>query len=295
MYHGINHFGDIFTQYHGNVFFAFVMYVGRFFKIETLSFFRLYSILIVLLYAWGCRFFLPIPYATLALTFFGITSSFIFYSTNIIRQGLACTVFILAMAFWSKKRKKTSIALQILSFFSHTSAMLLILSHVFSNFFKNKKSLLFLTMPILPLPGFVLLRIFSKIGGLFAKIDSFSARDYSNSLVYLKIILLYGFGVLIHKILGQIKPNPHSEQIQHLFSIYVLMLCACLLTLPVLLISSRLIYYPSILLPIFFSYISKNFFSIQNKWVYFFCFIWTSFIYAIVVYNFKSTANQLGL
>lgn len=295
MYNRIDSFGDVFTQYHGNVFFSFVLYLGQLLNLETFTFFTLYGILILVLYSLSCRLFLPMPYATLALVFFGTTSSFIFYSTNIVRQGLGCTLFIFALGLWYKNKKIESTLVQIFSFFSHFSIVFLIFSHLFSRFFKNKKILLFSLMPLMPLPGFILLKVFSAIGGIFQKIENFGEKDYSNKLVYIKIILLYCFGILIHKSLQHIKKDAFSNAINQLFSVYLLILSVCFLTLPVLLIASRLIYYPSALLPIFFSFLIMHLQKNDNKLVYTFIWIWISLFYAAFVFSFGSTARQLGL
>lgn len=298
MYEQASIFEKAVTQYHGNVFFSFLMYLGNELSLDKEVYFYLLSILFLISYSVGLKLiFKDNKHYLLALSFFAISSTFILLFTNVIRQGLALSLLVLAIGLILNKKKVLSGIVLILAMFSHFSILPIVAFFIMARYLLDKNKLIFvliLTLPLLPIFGNFLLSLFAFLGGLFNKIESFGEKDYNNTLVYIKVILLYASAVLYY-IYGKKYQLFDNTNFKYIFIVFLLILALIFFTLPVLLLSSRFLYYASGLMPILFAFIfysKRNIININYRYL---IFIGMSIAYGYVVYNFPSTKIQLGL
>ncbi|MEO3879137.1 EpsG family protein [Rheinheimera fenheensis] len=298
MFDSLNGFKSVFDVYHKNYTYSFIQYVFKSMGLSFESFSILFSILCFSLSAVGLRLiFSDSRQFTSALAFFVLTSTFVLLYTNVVRQGLALGFTLILIGCLLRRCYILSFFIAVLAVFSHFSALIFCLAIIFSLLFPSSKKrylLLVLLVPILPVVGSFALSVFSSIGGLFSKIDSFAAKDYSNTLVYIKVAMLYGI-VLFIGISGlRASDSENNRTFKFLSDIYLYLTSVVFLTLPILLLSSRFLYYAGALLPVLFVHVffSWKAFNINIKAVLaaVFCFVFGYF-----VYFYKSTGMQLGL
>jgi hypothetical protein len=290
-------FQSAMSQYHGNIFFSFLMYIGNFISLDKETYFYILSLLFLVIYAVGLKLiFKNSKHYLLALSFFAISSTFVLLFTNVIRQGLALSLLVLAIGLLLSNKKLLATLILVCSIFSHFSILPIVTFILLIKYILNKNKLIFiflLAIPLLPILGSFLLGLFASLGGLFNKIESFGSKDYNNTLVYIKVVLLYMSAVLFY-IYGKKYLLFNNINYKYIYMLYLLILGLIFFTLPVLLLSSRFLYYASGLMPILFAsifYSRQNIININYRYL---IFIGMSITYGYVVYSFPSTKLQLG-
>jgi len=297
MYNSAINYEYIFNAYHGNVFFSFLMYIGQLLNLEWEVFFYSLSILSLLIYTKGIQLiFKNEKYYILALVFFSFSSTFVLLYTNIIRQGLSTSLLVLTIGLILNKNVYLAFLTTILSIFSHFSVIPIIIMMMISKFiFKHIKYKYFILILIfLPIMGSIALTYLNSLGGLFSKIHAMQEHNYTNNLVYIKIIILY-ICLIVYYVYGKKYLLFQNINYKFVFNIYLLILSIILFTSPILLLSSRFLYYDAALMPILFSFIFYSRYNIfQNNIKYFLTFI-LALIYGYIVYSFASVQVQLGI
>lgn len=298
MYESIFVLKDVFEAYHGNYFFSFVQYLGRGLGIPHEVFSLVLSAVCVLLAATAIYLiFDNKKYAVICFVMFSVTSTYILLFTNVIRQGLALSLFMLGVAFFVRKSYVKALLFILLSVYSHGTGLILVMVFLAAMLYKPEgryRSILIIALPVLPLVGSSMMGLISGMGDGFGKIDRYSDYEYDNALVYIKAGLLYIFFVFLCWLerRGFFKEGGEIGCI--LLNAYSYILVVVFLSLPVLIISSRFLYYASSFMPFFFALIVVQFkyISITGKAVLFvvgFC------LYGCFSFFFPSTAAQLGL
>ena len=297
LYENSINFSYIFEAYHGNIFFTFLMYLGNFIGLDNNTFFMILPILYLSIFYKGLKLiFSNQKYIILSFALFSISTTFILLFTNVIRQGLALSLLILAIGYILHNKKNKGIFVLFLGVFSHFSIIPIIIFLFFAKYLQSKEIQLryLLILPLLPVVGYLLLGYISSFGGLFTKIQAFDVYGYKNNIVYLKVLILYLF-LIIFYLYGKKYQKFNDFRYKYIFNIYLLSLSLVLFSLPVLLLSSRFLYYTSALMPILISFIyySKyNLFSIHTRYL---VLVSTSIMYGIFIYNHPSIVNQLGI
>ena len=291
-------FESIFTAYHGNLFFSFTQYIGNVFGFSGEEFLIIQTLFIYTISFLGFRFiFLSNKMLLMAFSFFVLTSTFVLLFTNVIRQGLALSLFLLAIGLLFRKNVFLSYFTLLLAVFSHFSAIILLFIFFAVRSFHLKSKhlhLVILITPFLPVFSDLFLSRLASIGGLFNKIESFSSKEYNNSLVYVKVLILY-LSLIGFYYFGVFKKAFNNERYFFIFKIYLCLVVFVFFTLPVLLLSSRYLYYSSAMLPILYTYALYHQPNIVGKKVRFYFGLVFSILYGVFVYSFKSTRMQLGI
>jgi hypothetical protein len=297
MYHKSDNLNYVFTVYHGNYFFSFLMYLGNLLNINEDSFFKIFSIFNFLTLVVGIKLILKKQkYYILAIVLFLLSSTFILIYTNVIRQGLAFSLLVLGIGLFLNKKIKLSYFSFILSLFSHFSIFPILGILYLSKLLTNKKiklSYIFI-LPIIIVLGMFLLQSLGQFGGLFNKIQYFAHAEYNNKLVYIKVLIMYGFLFIIY-LYGTKYNNFYNYNYRYLYNVYLLSLGLVFFTLPIIALSSRFLYYISGLMPILLTYIfySKlNLFNLKIRYIFS---VMLMLIYGIGIYNFPSIKMQLGI
>ncbi|OOF20610.1 hypothetical protein BZJ19_16970, partial [Salinivibrio proteolyticus] len=116
MYEDQSSFHNIFTAYHGNVFFSFTQYLGNALGLEAEEFFIYQTIGFYILTFLGFRLIFKSNKMLLtALSLFVLTSTFILLYTNVIRQGLALALLIFATGLFLNKFKFSGFIVLVLA------------------------------------------------------------------------------------------------------------------------------------------------------------------------------------
>jgi len=298
MYEKASVFEKAMTPYHGNVFFSYLMFLGNKLSLSKESYFYLLSILYLIIYSVGLKFiFKDRKYYLLALSFFAISSTFVLLFTNVIRQGLALSLLVLAIGLILNMKKVLSGIVLVLAIFSHFSILPIIAFLIIARYLLNKNKFIFiliLILPFLPILGNFLLNSISSLGGFFNKIEAFAEHDYNNKLVYVKVVLLYASAILYY-IYGKKYILFENITFKYVFIVFLLILGLIFFTLPVLLLSSRFLYYAAGLMPILFTFIFYSKHNIININYRYLIFIGVAITYGYAIYNFPSIKIQLGL
>ena len=291
-------FENIFHAYHGNVFFSFLQFIGNILGLSAKQFSIVQSIFFYAVSLLGLRLiFESNRMFLMSISFFSLTSTFILLFTNVVRQGLALSLIILAIGLFVKNNRFLGYFFSVLAIFSHFSALIIGGIFFFVRHFNLKRQHLFmvlLAIPFTPTISQTILTDFASFGGLFQKIETFSNTEYNNYLVYIKMIALYLSGVIFYFI-GVHRGAFKNKEYNFIFKLYLLMLFFIFFTAPVLLLSSRYLYYASALLPILYTFVmfhNPNVLSAQGR---LYLGLVASVIFGLFVYSFNSTRVQLGL
>jgi hypothetical protein len=303
MYNQAKSFEAAISAYHGNIFFSSLLYLGNTVGFDAKFFYAILPLLYILILFYGLRL-VGFSYKSLllAISFFLASSTFVFYHVNIIRQGLAFSICILALGFYIKRKHITSFLIFVLAFLSHFSSIFFILPVLFSGILPIKliiqsryfPLLLMFSPLVIPMLGSISLETISSMGGAFSRIDSFAEMNYTNYLiVYARIAILFFF-MLFFFYYGKKLSMFNDKAYTLIFFVYTSFIFVILFTLPVLLISSRFIYYPSGLLPPVLScifYARRNLLSFRPRfYLFFICLL----LHGFLVYSFPSVRENLG-
>lgn len=286
---------NIFNAYHGDYFFSFTQYIGNFFGIEVSNFLIIQSIVFYIFSVIGFKLLLKdFRCFLLCICFFSLTSTFVLLYTNVMRQGLALALLLLSFGFFYRRFFLLGIIFSVFSIYSHVSSLLVyVVFAILINFNFSKRSYL-IFIAILPLTSLFSSFLLKFAGGFTLKIDSLASQEYSNNLVYLKLALMYISSLLFYWFLSKVDEFK-NDSYHFLMTVYVSALFMSFIFLPVLLVSSRYIYYASAFLPVLYSVMLcyKN--NIFNVYARFFVGMLISFLFGIFVYSFDSTRAQLGI
>ena len=155
MYSKSDTFAQVFEIYHKNYFFSFLMYLGNIFNMSYEIFFTALSILYLYIFYIGLKLIFKRPkYYILAIVLFSLSSTFVLLFTNVIRQGLALSLLILAIGLILNNKKLLSYIVLLLAVFSHFSTLPIILflwvaRHLSDIKIKLRYIILLLFLPIL--------------------------------------------------------------------------------------------------------------------------------------------------
>jgi hypothetical protein len=297
MYNGISDFTSIFDAYHKNYTFSFFQYLGRKFWISPETYLIVQSLIFFGILVYGLsKISISHREYLVSVAFFVLTSTFLLLFTNVVRQGLALSLFVLSIGYYVSNRKLFSYGLLFLTAFAHSSGMLLVPLFVAAAKIKlSKKSVvvIILLLPLLPVFSHLFINNLASLGGIAKKIQSLGEREYSNSLVYAKVFLLYMFSWVLY--LGGSWNARSTERLKFISSIYLMLLAVVLFFLPVLLVSSRFVYYASGLIPVLISILVFHSEIKINYRVKGLCVLVISVVYGFFVFSFSSTSAQLGV
>lgn len=264
MYASVTTFSSVFEAYHGNFTFSYFMFIGKNLSLNVTTFLLIYPVICIILSFIGLRLLVSINYLPIAFGFFAINPGFILLFTNVLRQGLALSFFILGIGCFLKKSKiykSFACLLLLLAIFSHFSAIILTFSFIIAvkiiQVTRNPDKIIkiiTLLMVITPLISSIIMLFpnliinVSELGGIFSKIDRYSNFGYDSYLFYVKAFLAYFISIVNLFILKKYPPKQNDD---YLIVLFIQMLVFVIfLLMPVPLISSRLLYYSELLVSI---------------------------------------------
>lgn len=297
MYNQQNELRKVLSAYHGNYFFSFTQYIGNVFGLSVEAFLIFQTILFFLVTLIGLRLIFDSNRMLLmAFSFFVLTSTFILLYTNVVRQGLALSLVILSIGLFIRSYRFLGYLSLILAIFSHFSAIIVALIFFVTRSIPLNKNIgiLIFFLPVSPFFSDQLLSIFLAIGGIFQKIESFSEKEYDNSLVYIKVGVIY-FSLILFYFMGKYRGLFLDSRYKFIFYIYLILVAVILFTLPVLLLSSRFLYYASALLPILYVFVLFHRRSLINLKVRVSLSMIITLLFGVFVYGFRSVRMQLGI
>lgn len=296
MYDNSKKLFEALSMYHHNYFFSITMYLGNCFSLTYNEYEIILSVLMLAITSLGVYFIIPNrSYYIVSISFFIFSSTFILLFTNVLRQGLALSLFILALGLLLQKRKKTSVVILLLAYLSHSSMVVIVLAFfIYLLFFDRIKTnqyfRFYLILPlIMGLGKFV--QIILPID-FINKIMSMSEMSYNNSIVYVKVVILY-FTFLYASYLGVRLEDKDRGVLNSLLFISWFLFSIIFAFYNSTLLISRFLYYISGLSPIVLVFILYN-----VKWSIYvksFILIVLQICFGFFVFTYKSTVSQLGL
>jgi len=300
MYSAVDDFKSIFSVYHGSYFFTFIQYLGRLTGLDESVFFYLLPLCYLLIVFISFKLIISDSRQfVIALILFVGTSTFILLFTNVIRQGLALVLIYLAIAAHIKGRRFVELISIFLAIFSHLSAIfifaIILMYKPVSGYLSKKHNsrilILLVLLPLLPMASSFILNNLVILSSVFSKIESFGQKNYNNNLVYLKVFLLHSLAIIIY-FYFKVKNLWNDKGLFYLFYLYTGLLVVVYFTLPVMLLSSRFIYYASGLAPLLISYLVVDKFILP--WNFKFTIFFLALLFYITfVYFYPSTLQQL--
>ena len=296
LYDSMSGVDRVINAFQGDVTFSVFLYIGRLLDLNHEVFFTAFAVANVVIVFIGLKYlFQKQKYVIFSFILFALTSSFVLMFLNGLRQGLAISLFILSIALYSRSNKVRSYLGMVLAIYSHSSVIPFVCFFVFRVYFIDRKvnyRIVLFVIPFLFLIGYGLVDILALNFDKFQRSVIYNNFSYNNSLVYLKALLLYIFGVIFY-MYGSKYKNFSIYGYRLIFDIYLFGLIIVFSTLPVLYISSRFLYYPSALMPIMFTYLffsQKNFLNISHRRL---VYLVGMLIYGFFVCNYPSIQAQL--
>jgi hypothetical protein len=314
MYSATNTYQDIWNIYHGNIFFSFIMFIGKSLSLDYIQFMKILPIFYLFLICLGLLFIIPRRFLPLCLAFFVTSDTFILVSINIIRQGLAMSLLILSVGLYFKNYRLLSYLIMILSIFSHFSSLFVCLifliseSRYWSNFRLNKKYLIwnqntgsftfifFFLILILPLLGyFSLFSLATILGNIFTNLPKLFNLEYDNILAYIRLLILF-FAIILFQ---QNKKSYGVSQYQFnsILRLFAFLVALSFYLSPVMILSSRFYYYATFFSPILLVYFFQSTISQKNKYSRIYLFSLFPLIFMMIgsgIMYYPSISNQMG-
>ncbi len=296
MYNQTNTLKDALSVYHENYTFSILMYLGRLVQLTPETFFYILPFLYFTFYFFGVKYiFNRLDYTLLTMTLFVLSTTFILLYLNVIRQGLALSLYILSIGVYLKNKKIPYLIL-IMAIFAHSSMFVLVPIFFLSVFLIKKRidpRKVFLLTLISPIIGLTIVPVVVKVlGGAIEKLQFLSGYEYENKLVIFKIILSYVFSILSMRY-GTKQSLFKNDRFKFIFFNYCLILMICLFTFKYLIISSRFIYFLNGLIPLLMTHIFitplKSFKINKRITILYLAYMF----YGLFIYNFESVIKQL--
>jgi len=230
----------------------------------------------------GKKYFYFMP---LILLFLVCSSTVVANYGNLLRQGLALSLFILSLSFMLEKKYFIGYFLLFIAIFTHKSTIIFILIY-FMVFNINIPIRYYLYIFTISVP-FIFINIFNFIPinfniSILQKLSTYQ-ESTSRMLLYKSIILTLLFLLFYRFRINNLKYT-------FILKIYIILLVISFFLFKIEIISGRLLYYPSILIPYFlFEYIKNT----NKKDITFFVFTIFSVAYFIIIYEFSSTFQTI--
>ncbi|MFD2632138.1 EpsG family protein [Idiomarina piscisalsi] len=258
MYEQLTSFGKVWNAYHGNYTFSFLQYLGRATGLSSEQFHALFSLLTALLMYRAFYLLLEDKkYALIAFALFLLSSTFIFLYANVLRQGLALSLMMLAAAYYWRRKGFSFLIVSVLAFFAHFSAIIFFLAILLGKWLPLRRNLgraLLILLPALPLFGYILMDVLGLVS-LLQSVEKYSNYDYSSKIFYVKLVISYFFLVSLFilnnsnkKYAFQPKVNL-AEKSTYVFSVYGYLIAASFALLSIPLMSARVHYFSNALMP----------------------------------------------
>jgi len=206
---------------------------------------------------------------------------------NLLRQGLAISLVLMSIAFMLENKIKYGYLFFILALFSHKSVIVFFIIYFFVFHTKIKLKyyfyILFFSLP------FTFFNILGLIGSNFLllseKINSYQGSN-SRMLIF-KAMILFVIAIFLYNFF---KNRKYSYIFEQIFKIYISVLIIAFISFKIEIISGRLLYYPSILLPYFiFNFI----FYIKQKNLYFYVVTILTIAYGLFILLTSSTYKTI--
>ena len=244
----------------------------------TLLFYAYYKIIN------GSKYYYLFPFVIFLIL---MSSTVISNYANLLRQGLAISFVLMSIAYMLEKNYKYGYLFLLLALFSHKSVIIFFIIYFFVFHTKIKlKKYLFALFASIP---FLFLNVSTIIGSNFFLLsEKFNAYQESNSTMLLyRVILLFFIALFLYIFL---KNKYYTYTFDKIFKIYISVLINSLIFFKIEIISGRLLYYASILLPYFIFYFLFYF---KQKTLYFFVVTIFSLLYGFIVLFTSSTYKTI--
>lgn len=297
---------SILDAYSGDYVFAIFNFIGQAFNLDTETYFLIFPIICLSLSLLALTLLVEKRYLPIAFGFLVINPGFILLFTNALRQGLSVPFLMLGIAFYLKQKKIISYFLFIASIFSHSAAIPIIFAFGVTIQLAKKRDekqiikfailIMFLTLVATLLASLApsVIIAFANLGGPLTKIERYYGSGYSSQVFYIKLLFAYFLSCIniyfFKKYsISSIKPYKILLFIQ--LCIFVVFIAS-----PIPLISSRLLYYPELIVSAIIPYTYKFFQKISGLKYFNFYILWV--ITAIIgsfVYLFPSIRANIGL
>jgi hypothetical protein len=279
------------SAYHGDIFFSLFMYIFNKLGIESDIFFLIQPILYAFITIIAFRGIDKRHWLAM-YSLFILTSTFLLLYNNVLRQGLALSFLFLSLACMINKEMGKFYLFSLFAVLSHSSAIFFFFAMMLARLnisFKVSLLILFF-IPLLPV-------FFLKSMGLFqilevSKVAKFYNYGYENQLVYIKCLVLYFFAIFFSFYLEYYRIR--NFRFSYLVKVYVYLTAISIMLLPVLLLSSRFLYYASALLPVLFTYLYIFKLNKMPLPVWICILLISSMTFGLQIYNYSSIKDVLG-
>jgi len=224
-------------------------------------------------------------------SFFVLTAAFVFLFHNVIRQGLASIFLLISIGLYLRGFSKLSLASAIFSIMSHVTVLPLYFAYLLLMFRVKMVFYLLVLAPFLSVVVFFVLSLESEY--LPQKVVNFIAYGYENNLVYARLLMLYSVLVYLAVSAKKLIYGDLTFRVVYMFSVVVCLMS--FLTLPVLLASSRYIYYSSILMPVLIVYYISMRRDGVNSSLKVLLLTPMVVLFGLLVYSFSSVKTVMGI
>lgn len=249
-----------------------VAFYGLMYLIKLMADFKVFLFVVALTYMGAAfvsfrRFFGDNAY--IAFLIFLISPYFVQFGDNVIRNGMAASIFLLALSYTDKKKKYS---IMVLSCLVHSSMLLSCLFYYVSNHFNSLRKyidvwIIFLLLAVIGIDLTSLILFFLA----FSNSLGTGAPDVANYQDF----LIYGLPIVLGGLLIYKKTNIKEKCI---YRIYILGSCLQLMSLSYSVMALRFAYFAGMFMPLVLTTIFNH--TIKRRWVI--------YIIITIVFSIKS-------
>lgn len=311
MYSSVSGFWSIFQSYHGNFVFTFFMFLGKQLSLDLKSFLLIYPVICFSLTFIGLSLLISYRYLPIGLSFLIINPGFILLFSNVLRQGLALSFLLLAIACHFRGKNSLKYLFFVLSIFSHFSSLLIIVTFFITIYFSKGKTknqiikmigLVILITPIILLISVLtpqLIVSLSELGGLFSKINRYSEYNYESNIFYVKLAFSFLLSIANLFIITIFLRKKMVSTSTYIFIFFIQnSILLVFLFLPIPLIASRLLYYSELLVSVVIVNIYRAIATVktnQLRYINFYLLWLITIMVGAFVYLYPSIRTTTGL
>lgn len=232
----------------------------------------------------GSKYYYLFPFIIFLIL---MTSTVVANYGNLLRQGLAISLVLMSISYMLEKKYRYGYLFLILALFSHKSTIIFFIIYFFV-FYKEIK-LKYYFFGILATLPFIFFNLSDLIANNFfflaEKINTY--QDSSSRMLLYKSILLFLVALFLYLFFEN---KDYTYTFDKIFKIYLSVLMFSFVFFKIEIISGRLLYYPSILLPYFIFYFIFYF---KQKNLYYFIVTILSTLYGFLILFSSSTYKTI--
>lgn len=298
MYECAETLGRALATDHGDFMFSLTMWLGQVLGLSFDGYLIFFSLLVLTLVGGGFALMAP-RYAPMAFALFLATSTFVFLNVNVLRQGLAMGLMVLALGLWIARYRLWALPVFLAIPFAHSRTGWLVIMALGGAGGLNR--LHHFSLPVFAglmlfaslLVAFILLPLNIALDGPGAgRMIHHAGRSgvTSELVLYMRIVVLW----LVVALMIGVRHWHEGVLPPQLLHAYIALCALTTAVLPITLASGRLVYMASALIPVLLASLIGMRLPLPVRRLVASGLLLGGFTYAVFNYSYPSVVRQLG-